>query len=188
MVCSIVALLDFCYLVRRGLHTPATVLQIKKRLDDFHKYREVFRETRTRPSKDADEFSLPRQHSLTHYADRIWDFGAPNGLCSSITESKHIKAVKEPWRRSSRFEALYQMLTTNQRLDQLAAARVDFAARGMLEGSCLTAASSNLGEFTADNHILGKSEVNGLTSQVVCRSPSTTYLEGDSADVTESPY
>lgn len=65
-------------------------------------------------------------------------FGAPNGLCSSITESKHIKAVKEPWRRSNRFEALAQMLLTNQRLDKLAASRVDFAKRRMLEGTCLS--------------------------------------------------
>jgi hypothetical protein len=65
-------------------------------------------------------------------------FGAPNGLCSSITESKHIKAVKEPWRRSNRFEALPQILLTNQRLDKLAAARVDFAERGMLQGTCLS--------------------------------------------------
>ncbi|KAJ7678406.1 hypothetical protein B0H17DRAFT_109703 [Mycena rosella] len=43
----------------------------------------------------------------------------PNGLCSSITESKHIKAVKEPWRRSSRFNALLQMLTTISRLDKV---------------------------------------------------------------------
>jgi len=69
----------------------------------------------------------------------IHAFGAPNGLCSSITESKHIKAVKEPWRRSSRFEALSQMLLTNQRLDKLAATRVDFADRGMLQGTCLSA-------------------------------------------------
>ncbi|KAH7909624.1 hypothetical protein BJ138DRAFT_1197066, partial [Hygrophoropsis aurantiaca] len=47
-------------------------------------------------------------------------------------ESKHIKAVKEPWRRSSRYEALSQMLRTNQRLDKLAASRVDFQSRGML--------------------------------------------------------
>ncbi|KZP05117.1 hypothetical protein FIBSPDRAFT_766326, partial [Athelia psychrophila] len=60
-------------------------------------------------------------------------FGAPNGLCSSITETKHIRAVKEPWRRSSRFNALGQMLVTNQRLDKLAAMRVDFARRGMLQ-------------------------------------------------------
>ncbi|KAG1728409.1 hypothetical protein EDD22DRAFT_982701 [Suillus occidentalis] len=61
-------------------------------------------------------------------------------LCSSIIESKHIKAVKEPWRCSSRFKALGQMLLTNQRLDKLAAARVDFQARGMLKGSCLSEA------------------------------------------------
>jgi hypothetical protein len=35
-------------------------------------------------------------------------FGSPNGLCSSIT----ITAVKEPWRRSSPFTALSQMLAT----------------------------------------------------------------------------
>lgn len=63
-------------------------------------------------------------------------FGAPNGLCSSITESKHIKAVKKPWRRSSKHKALGQMLLTNQRLDKIAAARVDFQLRGMLKGSC----------------------------------------------------
>jgi hypothetical protein len=61
-------------------------------------------------------------------------FGAPNGLCSSITESKHIRAVKEPWRRSNRNQALGQMLVTNQRLDQLMAARSDFTDRGMLNG------------------------------------------------------
>jgi len=60
-------------------------------------------------------------------------FGAPNGLCSSITKLKHIKAVKEPWQRSSHYEALVQMLVTNQHLDKLAAARVDFQACGMLD-------------------------------------------------------
>ena len=61
----------------------------------------------------------------------------PNGICSSIMESKHIKAVKEPWRRSSRFEAMEQMLLMNQRLDKLAAAHVDFTNRKMLSGTCL---------------------------------------------------
>jgi hypothetical protein len=72
-------------------------------------------------------------------------FGAPNGLCSSITELKHIKAVKEPWRRSDRFDALSQMLLTNQRLDKLAASRVDFADRGMLRGTCLSYILEKLG-------------------------------------------
>jgi hypothetical protein len=63
-------------------------------------------------------------------------FGAPNGLCSSITESKHIKAVKQPWQCSSKYNALSQMLLTNQCLDKIAAARVDFTMHGMLKGSC----------------------------------------------------
>ncbi|KAF8881638.1 hypothetical protein BD779DRAFT_1445352, partial [Infundibulicybe gibba] len=55
---------------------------------------------------------------------------------ASITESKHIKAVKQPWRRSNRNKPLGQMLLTNQRLDKLAAARIEFKARGMLDGPC----------------------------------------------------
>ena len=46
--------------------------------------------------------------------------------------------MKEPWRRSSRYQALGQMLLTNQRLSKLAALRVDFTHRGMLQGTCIT--------------------------------------------------
>ncbi|KAG1727957.1 uncharacterized protein EDB91DRAFT_1012776, partial [Suillus paluster] len=73
-----------------------------------------------------------------HYADMIRLFGAPNGLCSSITELKHIKAVKDPWWWSSRNNALGQMLLTNQHLDKLVASRIDFTTRGMLVGSVLS--------------------------------------------------
>jgi hypothetical protein len=92
----------------------------------FHDERQVFIEYGIR-----EHFLLPRQHSLIHYRICIQLFGAPNGLCSSITESKHIKAVKQPYRRSSRNEPLGQMITTNQRLDKLAAARVHFASLGL---------------------------------------------------------
>jgi hypothetical protein len=76
---------------------------------------------------------------MNHYPDTIRLFRAPNGLCSSITEAKHIKAVKEPWRRSNRDKPLKQMLFTNQHLDKLAAARIDFMQRGMLSDSKLAA-------------------------------------------------
>ncbi|KAG0693141.1 hypothetical protein DFH29DRAFT_1007609 [Suillus ampliporus] len=69
---------------------------------------------------------------MKHYPDLIRLFGALNGLCSSMTENKHIKAVKQPWCRSNRYNALGQMLVTNQRLDKLAALRIDFTKRGML--------------------------------------------------------
>ncbi|KIJ58527.1 hypothetical protein HYDPIDRAFT_51931, partial [Hydnomerulius pinastri MD-312] len=93
----------------------------------FHQEQIIFETTGVRAG-----FSLPRQHAAKHYHEFIQLFGTPNGLCSSITESKHIKAVKEPWRRSSQFEALGQMLVTNQRLDKLAAARQHFASSGLL--------------------------------------------------------
>jgi hypothetical protein len=67
-------------------------------------------------------------------------FGAPNGLCSSMTEAKHIKTVKEPWQQSSHFDALEQMLLTNQCLDKLAAAQVDFTSCGMLDGTVISSA------------------------------------------------
>lgn len=77
-------------------------------------------------------FLMPRQHALFHYHCLIEDFGAPRGLCSSITESHHITAVKKPWRHSNRFHALGQMLQINQRLNKLAAMRSNFIACGML--------------------------------------------------------
>lgn len=145
MVQALSAFLDFCYIARGNVHTQATLSQMQDAIDRYHRLREIFLTSGACPNG----FQLPRQHSLKHYYDLIVAFGAPNGLCSSITESKHIVAVKEPWRRSSRFNALGQMLLINQRLDKLAAARVDFTARRMLQGGCLldTLKRLGLGEF-----------------------------------------
>jgi hypothetical protein len=134
--------LEFCYIVRHDVVTEETLRDLQDALDRYHRYRTIFEEVGVRP----DGFALPRQHSLVHYFSLVRAFGAPNGLCSSITESKHIKAVKEPWRRSNRYEALGQMLLTNQRLDKLAAARVDFTHRGMLDGTVLSAMLKMIGE------------------------------------------
>jgi len=142
MVQTLRAFLEFCYIARRNIIDSTSLGELEDALERFHRYRVIFQECGVR----IDGFALPRQHSLMHYFSLIRAFGAPNGLCSSITESKHIKAVKEPWRRSSRFEALSQMLTTNQRLDKLAAAQADFANRGMLEGTCLSAVLAELSE------------------------------------------
>ena len=123
-------------------------------LKRFHHYREVFRIPDVRPNG----FSLPRQHSLTHYRRHIENFSAPNGLCSSITESKHIVAVKKPWRQSSRYEALKQMLTINTRNDKLATARVDFTSRGMLRGTCLGEALRHHNHNTAASDSLNNED------------------------------
>ncbi|KAG1882348.1 hypothetical protein F4604DRAFT_1879473 [Suillus subluteus] len=144
------AFLEFCYFVRRSVITETTLEKIQEALDRFHQYRQIFETIGV-----VSTFSLPRQHSLQHYVLLIRLFGAPNGLCSSITEAKHIKAVKEPWRRSSRYKALGQMLVTNQRLDKLAASRADFTQRKMLDGTCLSAAALAPGDVDSANTING---------------------------------
>jgi hypothetical protein len=149
MVQAVAALIDFCYLVRRSVIDEDALTQIQAALTRFHQYREIFRELGVR----SDGFSLPRQHSLIHYPFLITQFGAPNGLCSSITESKHIKAVKKPYRRSSRNNPLGQMLVTNQRLDKIAAARINFTSRGMLSGPNLSSGFLAQLSISVDNDI-----------------------------------
>lgn len=122
------AFLEFCYIVRRSVLTELDLSQLKDSLDRFHRFRTIFETSGVRPNG----ISLPRQHAMVHYISLIRLFGAPNGLCSSLSESKHVRAVKEPWRRSNRNQPLGQMLVTNQRLDNLAAARTDFVNRKML--------------------------------------------------------
>ncbi|KAJ7888963.1 hypothetical protein B0H14DRAFT_3081915 [Mycena olivaceomarginata] len=122
------ASLDFCYLVRRSDFDEDTLDAIDASVANYHERRGIFRDLRVRP----DGFSIPRQHAMVHYRPNIEKFGAPGGVCSSITESRHITAIKKPWRRSSCHEALSQMLLTNQRLDKLSAARANFVERGMV--------------------------------------------------------
>jgi hypothetical protein len=138
-------LLDFCYIARRNAIRSGDLDMLEDALERFHQHRNIFVGT---AGVTGVRISLPRQHSLVHYIRSIELFGSPNGLCSSITESKHIKAVKEPWRRSSHYKALPQMLRTISRLDKLAAARMTFAQLGMMIG---TTAS-----YTAMIHAGGK--------------------------------
>jgi len=152
---TLVAFLDFFYTARQNFLTEDSLDALDTALERFHHYREIFRDSDVRP----DGFSLPRQHSLKHYRRHIENFGAPNGLCSSITESKHIAAVKKPWRRSSRYEALKQMLVINTRNDKLTAARADFSSRGMLQGTCLSEAlQSHHGPSTDANNSDGSDD------------------------------
>lgn len=132
MVKCLAVFLDFCYIVRRNAITANDLADLQNLLEQFHTHREVFVGT---AGVTGERISLPRQHSLMHYIRGITLFGSPNGLCSSITESKHIKAVKEPWRRSSRFQALKQMLLTISRMNKLSAASQIYAKLGWMDGS-----------------------------------------------------
>ncbi len=91
MVKALRAFLEFCYIARKNTHDETNLLDLKNALERFHHFRTIFQESWVRPQGFSP---LPRQHAMVHYLSLIRLFGAPNGLCSSITESKHIKAVK----------------------------------------------------------------------------------------------
>ena len=147
MVQCISALLDFSYLARRSSHTTYTLEAMDSVLSQFHRLRRIFEDVGIRP----DGFSLPRQHALVHYVRSITMFGSPNGLCSSITESKHIDAVKKPWRTSNRRNALGQIIRKITRLNKIAAARTEFGRRRMLGGDVVTDALRTSGILNGDD-------------------------------------
>ncbi|KAI6162666.1 hypothetical protein EDD17DRAFT_1776455 [Pisolithus thermaeus] len=102
--------LEFCYLDLDDLDGA---------LARFYQYCEIFKTIGI-----ITTFSLPHQHSMKHYKQLIQLFGAPNRLCSSITESKHVKAIKKPYCHTNKYHTLGQMLFINQCLDKLAASQL----------------------------------------------------------------
>ena len=109
MVHAIAAFLDFCYIACKSVINEKDLNMLDNAVHRIHLEWGVFKDVGVHV-----HFSLPRQHAMVHYCTLIKTFRVPNGLCSSIIESWHIKAVKEPWCRSNQYEALSQMLLTNQ--------------------------------------------------------------------------
>jgi hypothetical protein len=109
MVECISAFTECCYIARRNAITSFDLETLENHIARFWDLRKIFIETGVRSS-----ISLPCQHALFHYVSKIELWGSPNGTCSSITESQHIKAMKEPWRRSNCFDAAPQMAKTIQ--------------------------------------------------------------------------
>ncbi|KAH8976953.1 hypothetical protein EDB86DRAFT_3068202 [Lactarius hatsudake] len=147
MLYAIRSFLDFCYIAHHNVIMEITLTELEGALAQFNEYRTVFQEEGVR-----EDFSLPRQHSMHHYPDMICFFGAPNGLCLSITEAKHIKAVKEPWRQSNQNKPLKQMLLMNQRLNKLMAAQINFTRRGMLNRSQLNVSLKKMVFISFSDH------------------------------------
>jgi len=121
--------MELCFLFCWNAITNVDLERIKYELVQLQELRQVFIEAGV-----CADISLPCQHALQHYILSIMHFSSPNGLCSSITESKHIVAVKDPWWWSSRYKALAQMLHTINWLDKLAALNHVFVQQGMMVG------------------------------------------------------
>jgi len=126
MVQALAAFLDFCYIVRQSSLNEADLDALDNALQRFETERVIF-ETE---GICSEGISIPRIHALKHYHEAIQLFGAPYGISTSIVESKHIRAVKIPYRRSNKNDELEQVLLINQRQDKLA----QFQAKCFEEG------------------------------------------------------
>ncbi|KAG7085821.1 hypothetical protein E1B28_003359 [Marasmius oreades] len=166
MVKALSAFMECCYIARKNSLTTDDLATFELHRSRFYMYRQIFVTTGVR-----DDTSLPRQHSLQHYPRSIRLFGSPNGLCSSITESKHIKAVKEPWRRSNRFNALRQMLQIISRGEKLQGLWAKLKKRGWMIGSTLFFTQMVQEEDFLDAMTVAMEEVEEMTDENIDLGP-----------------
>jgi hypothetical protein len=164
-------LLECLYRIRADEHDDNSLAELAEHEQLYVQLREIFRTTGVR-----EDFNLPRQHGLFHFGPNIKRFGSANGLCTTLTESKHRKVIKEPWRRSSHYEALPQMLQINSRLDQLRACAVAFRKRTQLRDSLIVWAMRQNGEIEL---LRDPTEAN----EALPFAPPELLLEGDEDDI-----
>ena len=93
MVQAITAFLDFCYLIWQPVFMSEVLDKIDTTLNTYYKFREIFHEAGI---LDRDEFPI-KQHAIAHFQHLIEEYGAPNAICTSIIEFKHIDTVKKPY-------------------------------------------------------------------------------------------
>ncbi|KAN0129101.1 hypothetical protein V8E53_013097 [Lactarius tabidus] len=172
MVRCIAAFMDACYIARRNAIDSSSLEHFQDCVRTYHDLRTIFLEAGLNI-----KLSVPRQHALSHFYQGIHLFGSPNGLCSSITESKHIEAVKKTWRRSSRYRALTQMLRTIQRMDKMQALQRRFEANGMLRGFGFSPDFGNMMDHDTDTILMDDSEEHEDEDEAV--------VSGESKDVSE---
>ncbi|KAI6162888.1 hypothetical protein EDD17DRAFT_1776423 [Pisolithus thermaeus] len=109
MLQALSAFMDFCYIVHQSSLGEADLEALDKALQCFETHCSIFEAE----GIHSDGISIPQMHALQHYHEAIELFGAPNGLSTSIVESKHIHAVKRPYQQSNKNEEMAQVLLVN---------------------------------------------------------------------------
>ncbi|KAH9029569.1 hypothetical protein EDB85DRAFT_2074436 [Lactarius pseudohatsudake] len=105
--------------------------------------------------------------SHEHLRDCVQTF---HRLCAIFVETG-ARAVKEPWRRSSRYLALTQMLRTLLRLDKMSVLRQRLEDNGTLRGSVLTSGQPGPGSGANDMPIVDSEELEDEDEAAVSGKP-----------------
>jgi hypothetical protein len=138
-------------------------------LKEFYEARKFFVENDV-----MSKVAAPRQHALSHYIQGIRLYGALNGLCSSITESKHIESVKKPWRASSRNAPIGEMMLRISRLEKLAGLKAYLTSLQLIWGTTSQFMQAWLAQLYNDN--------DEATLAADCDVASDVASDADSAD------
>ncbi|KAG8992804.1 hypothetical protein FRB90_000895 [Tulasnella sp. 427] len=110
------ALLDFLYIAQAEAQTDKSLEKLEDALEEFHKHKNIFLETKAR---EADAFDFPKLHGLLHYAPKIRDFGTTDNYNTENTERLHIDMAKDAYRATNRKEILPQMILWLERKEKL---------------------------------------------------------------------
>ncbi|KAF8257651.1 hypothetical protein EI94DRAFT_1708769 [Lactarius quietus] len=129
MVHCIAAFMDTCYIACQNAIDLPSLEHFQGYVQTYHDLHDVFIEAGV-----CVDVAVPRQHALSHFHHAIHQFSSSNGLCLSITKSKHIPATKDTWQRSSKNNAMGQMVRTIQWMDRMSLLHQHFKECGMLDG------------------------------------------------------
>ncbi|KAG8712843.1 hypothetical protein FRC09_019399 [Ceratobasidium sp. 395] len=112
------ALLDFSYLAHCARLSDVDLAELEAALAAFHDAKDVL--VKIGIVKKQDSFDrIAKLHMLSHYADDIRDFGAPDGYSTETPEYLHIVYVKVPWRMSNRRNPFPQVVKYVRRLEAI---------------------------------------------------------------------
>ena len=108
------ALLDFLFLAQYESHTSETISRLQDSLTRFHANKDVFIDLGIR-----EHMSLPKLHSLTHYASSIRLFGSTDNYNTEQSERLHIDLTKDAYRSTNRRNEYSQMTKWLERREKI---------------------------------------------------------------------
>jgi FMN-dependent NADH-azoreductase len=104
--CTAHALLNFCYYAQWEQHNTNSLDAMHTALDTFHANQHIFIELGVR-----QDFNFQKIHSLEHYVESIYQFGATDGYSTKTSKQLHIDFAKRAYLFTNRRDFTAQMTT-----------------------------------------------------------------------------
>lgn len=111
-------ILDFVYRAHAAQMTDPEVDELTEALKTVHQLKPHLVEFRA--EKEIKHFNrIPKLRMMSHYAHSIRELGTPDRYNAEAPEHLHIEYAKDPWRASSKRDAIPQMIRYIQRQEAI---------------------------------------------------------------------